>query len=266
VLARAYAGEGDPWPPFRELLEERRGWLARFVAEHGVQTNEVQRCFGLLPAFLALGGDRPLDVIELGPSAGLNLCWDRYRYRYEEGAWGPEGSPVELSGEERPGPPGELLSVSTTVARRRGIDLEPIDVASQQGARLLEAFVWADQVERLERLRRAVEVVRADPPELLRGDYVRLLPVLLAERDPDALTVVFQIASVMYLGDDARRELAAVLAAAGAEGPLVFLNATRPQAGWQGDGYGLLLQAWPGGEQRYVGHLDFHGEWISWTG
>ena len=53
-----------PDSPF--YLRPRPGvapWIARFVREQGVQTNEVQRCFGLLPAFLAVADRRPLDVI-----------------------------------------------------------------------------------------------------------------------------------------------------------------------------------------------------------
>jgi len=253
------------WDDVPGALVEHRDWLARFVSEQNVQTNEVQRCFGLVPGFLALGDGRPLDVIELGPSAGLNLCWDRYRYRYEAGPWGPEGSALELTGGEQPGPPAELLAVTPQVRRRIGIDLHPVDVTSEEGAGLLECFVWADQTERLERLRRAIEVLRREPPELVQGDYVELLPAVLAERDPDALTVVFQIASTPYVAEEGRRKVYAALAEAGRKGSLAFLNATRPDEGWRGDGYGLELQTWPG-RRRYVAHLDFHGEWIAWRG
>jgi len=265
AVARAYGGEGDPYPPFRELLQERRDWIARFVREQGVQTNEVQRCFGLLPAFLAVADERPLDVIELGPSAGLNLCWANYRYRYEAGAWGPAGAALELTGGEQPGPTAELLARTPTARRRLGIDLEPVDVTSEHGARLLQCFVWADQVRRLERLRRAIDVLREDPPELVRGDYVALLPRVLAERDLGALTVVFQIASTPYVAEEGRRRIYAALDHAGRDGSLAFVNATRPAEDWRGDGYGLELQVWPG-SRRHVGHLDFHGEWISWQG
>jgi hypothetical protein len=253
------------WDDVRGALAEQREWLARFVAEQGVQTNEVQRCFGLLPAFLTLDGERPLDVIELGPSAGLNLCWHRYRYRYAAGRWGPESAALELCGAERPGPRAELLARRPQVRRRLGIDLEPVDVTTEEGSRLLQCFVWAGQTERLERLRRAIEVLREDPPELVRGDYVELLPGLLAERDPDALTVVFQIASTAYLADGERKRLYAALGEAGREGSLAFLNATRAAPGFADDCYGLQLRVWPG-EPRYVGHMDFHGEWVSWQG
>lgn len=270
-LARAYAGNGDPVSLFRDILVKRRDWLRSFVTEQGVQTNEVQRCFGLLPGFLAVADGRPLDVIELGPSAGLNLCWDKYRYRYKAGAWGPASSGLELTGEELPGPSAELLARRPAVRRRLGIDLFPVDVTTEHGARLLQCFVWADQTQRLERLRCAIEVLREDPPELVQGDYVELLPRVLAERDTQALTVVFQIASTPYVAEEGRRRVHAALNEAGRGGSLAFVNATRPAEGWQGDGYGLEVQAWPGrafGEvsRRNVGHLDFHGEWIAWQG
>ena len=85
-----YALSGD-WEDFHRALVGRQGFLARFVREQAVQTNEVQRCFALLPAFLTLAreaGASALDLLELGPSAGLNLLWDRYAYAYRHRSWG----------------------------------------------------------------------------------------------------------------------------------------------------------------------------------
>ena len=116
-----------------------------------------------------------------------------------------------------------------------------------------------------DRLRRAIEVLRADPPELVQGDYVELLPEVLAQRDPDALTLVFQIASTPYVAEEGRRRIYAALNDAGRSGSLAFLNATRAAEGWEDDGYGLEVQAWPAA-RRHVGHMDFHGEWVAWQG
>jgi hypothetical protein len=184
------------------VLEQRRDWLRRFVRTQGVQTNEVQRSWLLLPCFLEVArrsGVETLDLIELGPSAGLNLVWDRYGYRYEQGSWGRDGAALVLSGEERRPVPARLLTLEPRVRQRRGIDLAPLDVTRPGDALLLKAFVWPDQRERLDRLDRAVETLRAQPPVLERGDAVERLPELLAERLPGALTVVFQTAVRGYL-------------------------------------------------------------------
>ena len=254
---------GWAWPDVRETLDREREWLARFVDEQPVQTNEVQRCWALLPAFLSLG-EQPLDLVELGASAGLNLLWDRYRYEYARGAWGPETG-LELRGEERRPVPGALLERRAEVRRRRGIDLRPVDVRDPGAARLLECFVWPDQAARLERLENALALARRDPPELIRGDYVELLPSLLAERDdPHVLTVVFQTVSTVYLEADRYEELRRIVFAA--EPPVAWISTRRfPEetTGVEG-GFELELRPPESGEARLVATLGYHGQWLDW--
>jgi hypothetical protein len=92
---------GDPVPAFRRFCLERQGQIRELVATRRVQTNEVGRCACLLPAFtLAAGmaGGRPLALVEVGASAGLNLLFDRYAYDYGDGVpRGEAGSPVRIS-------------------------------------------------------------------------------------------------------------------------------------------------------------------------
>jgi hypothetical protein len=243
-------------------VEAHGAFLRDFVRTQNVQTNEVQRSWVLLPCFLRaaelLGVDE-LDVVELGPSAGLNLVWDRYRYRYATGTWG-EGA-LELAGDDRTPPPAELLQRSVSVARRRGIDLNPVDATTDHGARLLQAFVWADQAERLERLRRAIEEVRADPPELMRGDYVESLPALLGDRREGAQLVVFQTASTMYVERGGMDRVRAALEEAAHDEPLVYVGGgTAPDD----DGFALDIERYPGGGRQRLAVFDFHGEWLDW--
>lgn len=224
-----------------------------------MQTNEVQRSWALLPAFLAIAEGQPFDLLELGPSAGLNLLWDRYRYRYATGAWG-DGA-LELAGDDRRPPPAELFERRVSVVRRRGIDLNPIDATTGHGARVLQSFVWADQAERLERLRRAIDAVRADPPELIRGDYVERLPELLDDRVEGAQLVVFQTASTVYVDRRGREMLREAMHHAGHEAPFVFVTTGRTP---DDDGYALDVVRWPGGESTRLAVFDFHGAWLDW--
>ena len=117
----------EPWEAFRAIVAERSEWVREFVRERTIQTNEPQRCWALLPLFLTVARttEKPLELLELGSSAGLNLLWDRYRYEYAGGSWGPSESPLQLRGEERRAVPGDLLATEAVVARRRGIDVAP---------------------------------------------------------------------------------------------------------------------------------------------
>jgi len=261
-----YALSGD-WNDFRSALEARREFLARFVREQAVQTNEVQRCFALLPAFLTLArqsGAEALDLIELGPSAGLNLLWDRYAYAYRAGRWG--ASELLLRGVEYEPVPRAALEGRPAVRQRLGIDLNPVDVTSEHGARLLHAFIWPGRVERAQRLRQAIAILRREPPTIVRGDYVELLPAVLADRDEDTLTVVFQTASTGYIGRERRAELRALLEEAGRDGPLgwVSTRALEELEEDRHDSYELEVGLWPGGDRRFLLRCDFHGNWIRW--
>jgi hypothetical protein len=253
------------WDDVGAALEERADFLRRFVAEQPVQTNEVQRSWVLLPCFL-LVAERArvefLDLVELGPSAGLNLVWDRYRYAYEAGSWGDADAPLALRGQERGRVPGELLALAPRVRGRVGIDRAPIDVTTDQGARLLAAFVWGDQRDRRDRLSRAVAAVRRDPPQLIQGDFAELLPEVLAGRATDGLTVVFQTAALGYVEETARDRVRRSLRKAGGRAPLAVVSAGSPRAVKRS--WGLRVVVWPRGAREFVGHADYHGTWLDW--
>jgi hypothetical protein len=256
----------DPWRDPVPVLHERREWLRRFLQRQSVQTNEVQRSWILLPCFLEIvrrTGSETLDLIELGSSAGLNLVWDRYGYRFEQGTWGDPDAELVLAGEERRLVPAELLNLTPSVRHRRGIDLSPLDVTRPDHALLLKSFVWADQHARLERLDRAIETLRSDPPELEQGDVVKRLPKLLDERLPGALTVVFQTAVRGYLSQKAWKRMLGTLDEAGRKFPLALVSVSRPAPG-EHRYWGLWLRLWPDGEKRLLAHAGFHGQWLEW--
>jgi hypothetical protein len=253
-----------PWAKLRGVLEANRDWLARFVAEQPIQTNEVHRCWGLLPGFLTVADGRRLDLIELGPSGGLNLFWDRYAYRYGDARWGDPAGGLELSGRAEGGPPPELLRIPAEVGQRIGIDRRPVDVTTDHGARLLEAFVWADQTDRLERVRRAIEIARRDPPRLLDGDYVEVLPALLAERDLEALTVVYHSVSTVYLRQEERDRLDEIFAAEGRRGSLARVSYEVDRDTPTFYGFALDVETWPGGHRR-LARLDGHANTLEWA-
>jgi hypothetical protein len=261
---------GGRFEDFLAALVEHEPTLRRRLAIHGVQTNEVQRCTFLVPAFLAVASESglPLELLELGPSAGLNLLADLYRCDYVKGASGPADARLHLTTDEEGLVPAELLSAELAVRRRRGIDLAPVDATTDEGYLLLRSYLWPGLEERVARLDAAVATLREAPerPEIIEGDYVRLLPRLLAERPDDALTVVFDTFSTVYLPLEAAAGLQAALAAAGADGrPLAWLSIRRwdEREGPREGRFELELRVWPG-LPRLAAYVDPHGNRLDW--
>jgi hypothetical protein len=255
------------WEDVDGALEQHAEFLARAVAERPVQTNEVQRCWALLPCFLELArrsGAEQLDLVELGPSAGLNLLWDRYRYSYDAGGWGPAEATLEFRGEERRAVPGELLRLETRVRHRVGIDAAPVDVTSDEGALLLKSFVWADQHHRLELLDRAIATLRDDPPKLIPGDVAERLPEVLAAREEGALTVVWQTAVLGYLAEEERARVYEALRDAGRQAPLGWISAGHSDRTPE-DEWALKVRLYPDEESTLLAYGDFHGAWLEWV-
>jgi hypothetical protein len=255
----------EAWHSFPETLRTHREWLTRFVDEQPVQTNEVQRCWGLLPAFLTVADSRPIDLVELGPSGGLNLLWDRYRYRYDGMRWGAADSPLGLTGEALDGPPRGILEREAVVCSRAGIDRQPVDLTTEGGALLLQSFVWADQEERLARLRCAIEVLRRDPPRLVQGNYVEELPRVLSGRDLSHLTLLYHSASLSYLPREVRERVRAAIAAEGERGSLAYVSYEFDEDARESyEGFGLDVRSYPGGEVRRLARLDGHANRLRW--
>ena len=246
-----------------ESPSEHAEFLSEFVRTQGVQTNEVQRSWVLVPLVARVAeraGAAEIDLVELGPSAGLILVWDRYRCEYAAGAAGPDDARVVLRGEERRAVRASLLGHVPRVRGRVGIDRAPVDVTQPDAARLLKSFVWADQTERLDRLELAIETLRDDPPELVRGNFVDALPEVLAAQPRDGLTVVYQTAALGYVDEAGRERVRDALAAAGRERTLAFVSAGNPRTGIED--WGLRIVYWPGGEREFAGHAEYHGRWL----
>src|SRR5262245_12306919 len=140
-LARYYPSAGGvpespaTWQAFLRLVETRADVLRPALDRH-VQTNEVRRCMALLAGFLTVAATHPLPlrILEIGSSAGLNLCWDRYRYavtspadtRAAQHVWGDPASPVTIqSGWDGP---RAIFATQAVVAARHGCDVAPLDV------------------------------------------------------------------------------------------------------------------------------------------
>lgn len=195
---------------FKQYCLDHRGAILDIIETRATQTNECRRCAVLLPLFLRPSG--PLAIVEVGTSAGLNLLFDRYAYDYAEPRASAAGGGARSGDGARLGDGRPLLACSSylvpdrfpEVASRVGIDREPVDVASDDAVAWLRACVFADQVDRVERLEAAVAVARRHPPPIVEGDVLSRLPDVAAAIPTDHHLVIFHTWTVTYFLRDER--------------------------------------------------------------
>jgi len=251
--------------PFRSFCLAHAPEIMATLAIRSVNTNEVQRCACLLPAFAWVARNAPgalLHLIEIGASAGLNLRWDRYAYRYSNGQHvGPDDAPVILDCSLR-GP----ISVDLpnpwppAIGQRIGIDIDPIDPEDPDDLLWLRALIWPDRWERAARLERAVAAARDVPIAMLGGDGAALLPEALARLPSAGTAVIYHSFMLNQISQAARAAFSDAIGAAAARRTL-FLVALE----WATDHTAVLTGARLDGtrrEERLLARCDSHGAWL----
>lgn len=267
ILAGPERPAGEAFPLFRAFCLEHRERVAELVATRRTQTQVVRRCTCLLPAFGLVHREAgaSLALIDVGASAGLNLNFDRYAYRYlrngsEVRRWGRGAAQVELKADLRgsgtpPEPARDIL-----VASRDGIDLNPIDLADPDELLWLRALIWPEHVERHAQLVDAAAELRESPIHLHRGDASRDLPHLLERVPAEAALVVYSTIAMYQIPREGRRRITAALEARSREQPVwrVALEGVHPPS--------LTLTRYRDGdgETELLARASPHGWWIKW--
>lgn len=267
ILSGPEPTPGPAFPAFRAFCHEHPDRVGELIAARRTQTQVVRRCTCLLPAFGLIHREAgaPLALIDVGASAGLNLNFDRYAYRYlragsEVLRWGKGGARVELEADLRgpgtmPAPPPEI-----PVASRDGIDLNPIDLADSDELLWLRALIWPEHVERHAQLVDAAAQLKDSPIRLHRGDASRDLPHLLERVPADVALVVYSTIALYQVPRDGRRRITEALEARSRERPVwqVALEGVHPPS--------LTLTRYRSGsaETELLARASPHGWWIEW--
>jgi hypothetical protein len=226
--------DGDPFPAFRDLIWSNADRVTADLKTRATQTNEPNRsCLWrvMLPMVARRGPAAPIALVELGPSAGLNLCFDRYTYDFADG--GDSLMSCQLRGAVE----SIDFDADAAVATRVGLDLSPIDAADDVAVRWLKACIWPEQLDRHARFDAAVSIVAADPPDLRQGDLIDDLPGLFDEIDADHHVVVINSWVLFYVERSRRIELEQTLGHhASAFAGMSWISAEGPGVvGWAGE-------------------------------
>lgn len=218
----------SPDPPDGALLDAvrtHRDELLSVLRDRQVQTNEVNRAcawwWGL--SQLTREDRRPLHLLEVGASAGLNLLLDAYAYRFDAPGGrvgqlvaGDATSPVRLGTTVRGDLPDGLGAPLPPVAGRVGLDRRPVDPADPEDRRWLAACTWPEQRVRYERMESALALAATRRPRVVKGDLVDDLERLVGEATPGSHVVVLSSWVLVYAERDRRAAFGGVLAEAAA--------------------------------------------------
>jgi hypothetical protein len=263
-LSTSRAPADPAFPAFQNFCRSHREDLIPLLRERLVQTNEVRRCSYLYPAFLTLARlhpGRPLALFEIGAAAGFNLQWDRYHYRYQDGIDRADPSSrllieAQLLGASAPDWSGPLPEV----ASRTGIDLHPLHAGNPEHVAWLRALIWPEHQDRRRLLEAAIEVTTRNPPLLIEGDAVDLLPGLLDAVPAGHLPCVYHTHVANQIPPARLELLLQRLDQQGRRRDLVHL--------YNNIGLGLRLRSWRDAEsqEQLLAEIDGHGRTFTWRG
>ncbi len=211
ALAAFYPSAGgdrpvdDVWPVAEAAMEEHfdqvRARLHRIV-----QTNEPGRSAVLFAGLLWLTDRhrRPIRLLEIGASAGLNLLADRFSYVVDGRELGDPASTLRFVDPWSPPPPIDLAAAASAlrVVARAGCDLSPLDPTRPDDQLTLLSYIWPDELHRIDRMRAALSVAERGPVPVAARRGSEWLTEALNTGGEDALTVVWHSVMRQYVDEE----------------------------------------------------------------
>lgn len=251
ALADYYASAGPARAPdaaleshLGEFIERHRDALAHTMATRTTQTNEIGRCAVLWPILQGLvesTGGRPIALLDVGCSAGLNLGVDHWRYRYVDDATGATIATTPPSRDARaPEIACRLLAgtredfvrrpASPQIVGRLGIDLAPIFVRDDAEVRWLRACLWPHDAERRQRFDDAVAIARTQHWSLgTTSDAAASVEAWLRDVPDDVTPVIFNSWVLYYFDEPSLRRYVDSVSGQVARHGAVWISAEDPK-------------------------------------
>lgn len=173
----------EAFPSFLSFCRTYEQSIRERLLTRRVQTNEIQRCAYLYPIFKMIQQQtkRPLGLVEIGTSAGLQLFVDQYAYTYNGIPLDqPNPSRVAIEARVESDAPFSPDTTPLRIGTRLGVDLNVIDLTDETERSWLNALIWPEHETRRHLLAAAIHELDFSTVTLVEGDGVALLPQLVA--------------------------------------------------------------------------------------
>jgi len=244
--------------------------LVRNELWRSTQTNEPGRSAVLQAVIndLVIEDEAEVNVIEVGSSAGINLCFDQFPVRAKD-----DSNPLTLICEDLT--PIDRSRVTPLVNSRVGIDPHPLDLASDDDRRWLKACLWPEERRRHERFDAIVEA-RPSWPEatILTGRAMERLDDAFAMCSRDTMTIVFNTWVAFYFSPDERTDYFNELIARCATNNVAWISVESTLVAFpdfeideaaRHRGASQIVVTRPGSKPTRWGWCHAHGRWLEQT-
>ncbi|MBX7245566.1 MAG: DUF2332 domain-containing protein [Candidatus Sumerlaeaceae bacterium] len=211
----------ESWPHFRDFCLKNQAPIRKLMETRLVQTNEVRRCAVLVPGFALISAaeqGRPLSLVEVGASMGLNLLWDKYRFEYKSdtgetvAAVGASDSRPVIACTVRGAKPIPKPEVNPSISSRLGVDLNILDASSEEDRRWLLALIWPEHHERRKMIEDAFAVASAGPLKVVKRDMLDVIPEVVSSASARDVICIFHSFTFNQIPGSVRNQFESMLA------------------------------------------------------
>lgn len=251
---------------FRKFCEENRDSILDILAKRIVQTNAVNRTAYLMP-ILSEAFDKPIHLVDIGASSGLNLYLDAYSYDYgDAGTFGDGKMKIQSIIQE-----GEMPAFSKMIQikRRIGIDQNPLDLTDQDTANWLKALIWPDMLDRFQRFSAALEIAKKDPITLIKASSIDDFESILRSIPISEPLAIYHTHVLYQFSPEDRKAFRAMLNRLGTTRDFLYLAVEGGSVFDKGLPSGKFLvekNEFKAGIQKssFIAEVEGHGRWIKW--
>lgn len=251
----------EAYPFFKDFCMQNAGAISELLRSKIVQTNEVRRCAYLYPALSNVHqlSSKPLALIEIGTSAGLQLFMDQYSYSYgTKQVFGKKDSGIHISSDLRGGALPTIHG-NIPIAARIGVDLHINDVTKEEDVLWLNALIWPEHHERRKLFEKTAGFVKDKKVQLIEGDGVELLTQLCEKIPKDQQICVFHTHVANQMPSETKEKLLKVIKEIGARRDIFHLyNNIQDRF--------LHLDYYINGKESLntIAETEGHGRWFRW--
>ncbi|PFH91043.1 DUF2332 domain-containing protein [Bacillus sp. AFS088145] len=255
----------DSYPYFQDFCKKFRNEIIQLIHTKIVQTNEVRRCAYLYPciSYIYQKVNKPISLIEIGTSAGLQLLWDQYKYSYStsETIYGNIKSDVLINSEVKD--KGlinlPLLDKVPPVVDRYGIDLHVNDLSNKEDYLWLKALIWPEHFERRELFEKAVISMKENEINLIEADGIKILPEVVKKLSNDSILCIFHTHVANQIPVEGKQSLLKTIEGIGENRDVFHLYNNIWDRMLHLDYYIDRIKY-----EEVIGETEGHGKWFEW--